>query len=53
MSTRSLQLAALPLLAGITLAAGCGAASSSLPSALHDPSSQALKHSEKRCARPC
>jgi hypothetical protein len=43
MRTRSLQLAALPLLAGITLAAGCGATSSSLPSALHDRSSQGVE----------
>ncbi len=43
MRTRSLHLAALALLAGITLAAGCGGASSSLPSALHDPSSQGVE----------
>jgi hypothetical protein len=43
MRTRSLHLAALPLLAGITLAAGCGAASSSLPAALHDPSTQGVE----------
>jgi hypothetical protein len=43
MHTRSLRLAALALLAGITLAAGCGATSSSLPSALHDPSTQGVE----------